>query len=76
MHTPLSQTACLGYLRNPLRNYPLRAANLAAVLKAYAIEAKLPYTLNNQKFDELSDYKLYLTDAGLEWLLSVFNSIH
>jgi hypothetical protein len=74
MHTPLILDCIrLGILtESPLRKYPLRAANLAVVLKAYAIEAKLPYTLNNQKFDELSDYKLYLTDAGLEWLFNVF----
>lgn len=56
-----------------IRKYPLRPANLATVLKAYAISMKLPYTIDNHNFDILDDYKLYLTDGGFEWLLDFFS---
>lgn len=74
MHAPLILDCLrLGILtETPHRKYPLRAANLSAVLKAYAIEARMPYTLNVRNLQELSDYKLYLTDEGLEWLYDVF----
>jgi hypothetical protein len=56
----------------PIRKYPLRAANLAMVLKAYAVASRLPYTVDNHNFDELSEYRLYLTEGGLEWLYNLF----
>lgn len=56
-----------------MRKYPLRKANLAMILKAYAIIAKLPYEINHKRFKELPDDELYLTDRGWTWLLEVFN---
>lgn len=62
----------LGILtEEPIRKYPLRSANLAMVLKAYSVEAYLPYDIDARNYDILDD-KLYLTDAGLKWLYSVF----
>lgn len=56
-----------------IRKYPLRAANLAMVLKAYATDTNQPYTLNNQRYSEVfSDFALYLTEGGLEWLFDFF----
>ena len=55
-----------------IRAYPLRSANLAVVLKAYAITMRMPYTINNRHLELLDDYDLYLTDGGLEWLFSIF----
>lgn len=63
----------LGILTDePIRKFPLRSANLAIVLKAYAITAHLPYGIDNRSFHILDDYKLYLTDDGLEWLIQTF----
>lgn len=74
MHEHLiSKCKQLGILtETSTRKYPLRTANLAAVLKAYAITARQPYKIDNQNLDELRDYTLYLTEAGYEWLLDVF----
>lgn len=55
-----------------IRKYPLRSANLACVLKAYAISARLPFTIDNHNYSILDEHKLYLTDGGLEWLLEFF----
>lgn len=55
-----------------IRKYPLRSANLAVVLKAYAISTHRPYEINLHKVNVLDDYKLYLTDGGLEWLMYTF----
>jgi hypothetical protein len=41
------------------------------VLKAYAVETHVPYTISND-YNVLEDHELYLTDGGLDWLLSVF----
>lgn len=41
------------------------------VLKAYALESRLPYSIDNKNYDIL-DEKLYLTDEGIEWLYSIF----
>ena len=41
------------------------------VLKAYAVETNVPYSVTNN-YAVLSDYKLYLTDGGLEWLIHGF----
>lgn len=75
MHVPLiNKCKELGILtETSLRKYPLRAANLAVVLKAYAITALQPYKIDNQNLDVLAGYKLYLSEAGYEWLLDVFS---
>jgi len=55
-----------------IRKYPLRSANLAVFLKAYALHAKAPFTLDNQNFSLFDEYRLYLTHAGLTWLMHEF----
>lgn len=55
-----------------IRKYPLRSANLALVLKAYAVDTNKPYTIDVTQFDLLNDYTLYLTEGGLEWLYDFF----
>lgn len=55
----------------PIRKYCLYPANLAVVLKAYALEACLPYDMD---YTDLDEHKLYLTDDGLAWLYSVFRN--
>jgi len=59
--------------KEKIRKYPLRSANLAIVLKAYAVVTYSPYTLSND-YDLLEDHKLYLTDDGLVWLIEVFKT--
>ena len=54
--------------------YPLRPANLSAVLKAYAIDQNLPYKMDARNYNELEQWRLYLTDRGLSWLITVFKS--
>lgn len=54
-----------------IHKYPLRSANLAMVLKAYAIASKQPYELKGS-FKILDHYNLYLTEEGFEWLLGFF----
>ena len=70
-------TCCIerGFLTyEVIRKYPLRPANLAAVLKAYAIDENLPYQLDSSACNELEYYSVYLTDAGLLWLFGVFQA--
>jgi hypothetical protein len=55
-----------------VRKYPLRSANLAVFLKAYALHAKISFTLDNQNFNLFDEYRLYLTEAGLAWLMHEF----
>lgn len=63
----------LGILtKAPIRKYPLRAANLGIVLKAYALTAHKSYTLNNRDYSVLAGHNLYLTDDGLAWLYESF----
>lgn len=52
--------------------YPLRSANLAVILKAYANETHQPYEIKTSYYYVLSDYSLYLTPSGFEWLLYTF----
>jgi len=57
--------------KEPLYKYPLRNANLAVVLKAYAVATNQPYTITKE-YEYLDVHKLYLTKGGFEWLLGVF----
>lgn len=57
-----------------IRKYPLRAANLAVVLKAYAHSTYQHYTIDTQDLTALEGHNLYLTADGFEWLVGVFNS--
>jgi hypothetical protein len=59
--------------KEPIRKYPLRASNLAMLLKAYAISTNKPYTIDNQRYHLLQDYKVYVTDEGLLWLYDLFS---
>lgn len=70
----IAKCKALGVLTDEkIRKYPLRAANLAMVLKAYAVDTNQAYTLNNLKYDEVfSEYELYLTEGGLEWIFDFF----
>lgn len=72
-HQYILRCVALGILtdKSP-RKYPLRAANLALVLKAYAIAMHLPYTINNQRYDLMEGYTYYLTEGGYEWLMNFF----
>jgi hypothetical protein len=58
--------------KKKIHEYPLRNANLAMVLKAYAVSTHKPYTVD-KNFEVLDDHKLYLTDGGFEWLLATFS---
>ena len=59
----------LGILTDsPVRQYPLKPANLAAVLKMYALQAKVPYKILLKQFSVLADERLYLTELGEAWL--------
>lgn len=60
--------------KEPIWKYPLRPANLAMVLKTYAVATNRPYDVSNQKYHLLSHHKLYLTAAGFEWACSVYKS--
>jgi hypothetical protein len=55
-----------------LRKYPLSSANIAVVVKAYALKLRMPFIIDTLNFEELTEYRLYLTDAGLEWLIQEF----
>lgn len=55
-----------------IRKYPLRAGNIAVVLKAYALNAKIPFEIDNQNLDVFENYRLFLTDKGLSWLINEF----
>jgi hypothetical protein len=55
-----------------IRKYPLRSGNIAVVLKAYALKLRMPFTIDTVKLNELDVYKLYMTDAGLDWLINEF----
>lgn len=69
----LDRCLALGVLtKESLRKYPLRSSSLALVLKAYANAARRPYTIDNQRYDLLDEYQMYLTDAGIEWLFDAF----
>lgn len=57
----------------PIRKYPLRASNLAMLIKLYAVETHNPYDIDNQRYDILKDYKMYVTDSGLLWVYEAFN---
>jgi hypothetical protein len=76
VHSETYITRCLdiGILtEEPIRKYPLRASNLAMLLKAYAVSTHKPYTIDKQRYYLLQDYKLYMTDEGLLWLYDIFN---
>lgn len=60
--------------KEEIHKYPLRSANLAMVLKAYAVASHQPYDLSKGSYALLDPYKLYLTEEGFDWLLGVFNS--
>jgi hypothetical protein len=71
-HTPKYVAECLrvGILtEEKIREYPLRPANLAMLLKLYAIETQKPYGIDVLRFSELDRYVLYMTDDGLEWMI-------
>jgi hypothetical protein len=55
-----------------IRKYPLRSGNIAVVLKAYALKVRMPFIIEASKLKELDVYKLYMTDAGLDWLINEF----
>jgi hypothetical protein len=55
-----------------LRKYPLRSANLAVFVKVYALFAKLPFVLDVSNLNNFDEYKLYLTEDGLAWLIHQF----
>jgi len=58
--------------KEKIRKYPLLQANLAMVLKAYAVKTNRPYDLTSQRYDIMpKDY--YLTEVGLLWLLEIFS---
>jgi hypothetical protein len=58
-----------------IHKYPLRSANIAVVLKLYAHMTHQPYTIDNQRFDILDEYKVYMTDGGLVWLRESFKTL-
>lgn len=69
----LDKCQTLGILTTEkLHKYPLLPLNLVCVLKAYAICASLPYTIDTLNLDRLDLASYYLTDTGLEWLFTVF----
>jgi len=55
-----------------IRKYPLRSGNIAVVLKAYALNAKLPFEIDNNNLDVYESYRLFLTEKGLAWLINEF----
>lgn len=55
----------------PIRKYPLTSSNLSVVLKIYAIEHFLPYTVKLEK-GVATTY--YLTDDGLEHVYDFFRN--
>lgn len=55
-----------------IRKYPLRSGNIAVVLKAYALKLRMPFIIEASKLTELDVYRLYMTDAGLDWLINEF----
>lgn len=54
------------------RKYPLRPNNLTVVLKALAVSLYTAYEVNVWRPDAIPPGDYYLTDGGLEWLISVF----
>ena len=60
--------------KDSIRKYPLRNANLAVVLKSFATQVNVPYTISKAGYDVLDDYRLYLTAGGLDWLLDFFGA--
>ena len=60
------------FTKASVRKYPLRAGNIAVVLKAYALSARLPFDIESKNLDVFDAYRLYLTDKGLAWLLAEF----
>ena len=55
-----------------IRKYPLRPGNIAVVLKAYALNAKIPFEIDNQNLNVFESYRLFLTEKGLAWLINEF----
>jgi hypothetical protein len=58
--------------KEKIRKYPLRQANLAIVLKTYAVKTNQPYDLTSQRYDIIPE-GYYLTEAGFLWLLDVYS---
>jgi len=71
----IDQCSRIGLLTSKkVRKYFLRPSSLAVVLKTYALHTKTPFEINLFNLDLYNDYKLYLTDEGLTWLLNEFKS--
>jgi hypothetical protein len=69
----IDQCITIGILTpEQIRKYPLRSGNVAVVLKAYALNSKLPFTLDNNDISIYDSYKLYLTKDGYDWLINEF----
>jgi hypothetical protein len=69
----IDQCITIGILTpEQIRKYPLRPGNIAVVLKAYSLNSKLPFTLDNNDISIYNNYKLYLTKDGYDWLINEF----
>ncbi len=55
-----------------IRRYPLRPGNIAVVIKAYALKLRMPFVIDTVNLKELESRRLYLTNAGLVWLIQEF----
>lgn len=70
----ITQCINIGILtEEKIRKYKLKPGSLAVILKVFALYNKVPFEFSTHELDiNYSNYDLYLTKQGYEWLVTEF----